>query len=110
MEELKESIFEEILKKTNVKINEDFYVSHLDIKVILDNILVESSQIINEKNLQEDFIEGLQSLLKRELTVKEIESLANSGILNECTDRMFDTESEIIQEYHEKHFENVEDE
>lgn len=104
MKQLKEKILEEILNKSDVRIKEDFYISYKDMKQILNDNLVESSQIINEKNLQEDFIEGLESLLEIELEVEEIENLAHSGILEECTDRMFETESEVIGEYYRTNF------
>ena len=104
MKQLKENILEAILNKSDVRVKEDFYISYKDIKQILNDNLVETSQIINEKNLQEDFIEGLENLLKRELEAKEIEELENSGILDECLDEMFEKESEIIGDYYRANF------
>ena len=104
MQQLKEKILEEILNKSDVRIKENFYISYIDIKQILNDNLVETSQIIIEKNLQDDFIDGVENLLDRELEVEEIEKLANSGILDECLDQMLEKESEIIGEYYRANF------
>ena len=104
MKRLKENILEAILNKSDVRVKEDFYISYSNVKQILNEYFEDFKKIIIENNLQEDFIEGLESLLERELEVKEIENLANSGILEECTDRMLETESEIIGEYYRENF------
>ena len=39
-------------------------------------------------------------------SVKEIEKLANSGILEVCLDQMFEKESEIIIDYYGANFTN----
>lgn len=106
MEELKEKLLEEILNKSDVRVKEDFYISYKNIKQILNDNLVESSQIINEKNLQEDFIEGLENLLNRKLTVKEIEQLTCSSFIESCIDDMFQTESDSISSYYQQYFVN----
>ena len=54
-----------------------------------------TSQIINESNLREDFIEGLSNYIDRELTPEEIKLFIDDEIDN-LIDKMFETESEII--------------
>lgn len=106
MEKLKETLLEEILNKSDVRVKEDFYISYSNIKQILNANLAESSQIINEKNLQDDFIEGVETLLKRELTVKEIENFANSHTIKYCTNEMLQLENNLIVDYYKLNFEN----
>lgn len=107
MKQLKEKILEEILNKSDVCIKEDFYISYKDMKQILNDNLVESSQIINEKNLQEDFIEGLESLLNREMTSEEIEQLEASDFIdNVCLNDMLQSESDSISNYYKRYFVN----
>ena len=106
MQQLKENILEAILNKSDVKIKEDFYISYQDVKQIIEKYFEGFRKIIVEKNLQEDFIEGLVNLLNREMTSEEIEKLANSGILDECLDQMFEKESEIIIDYCGANFTN----
>ena len=109
MEELKESILAQVLNSANVQIDNKFYISYDNIKQILNVNLVETSQIINEKNLQEDFIEGLENLLNRELTVEEIEQLACSDFIdNVCINDMFQAESDSISSYYQQYFVNKE--
>ena len=106
MKRLKENILEAILNKSDVRVKEDFYISYSNVKQILNEYFEGFRKIIIEKNLQEDFIDGLANLLNRELEVKEIEKLANSGILDECLDQMFEKESEIIIDYYGANFTN----
>ena len=107
MKQLKEKILEEILNKSDVRIKEDFYISYKDMKQILNDNLVESSQIINEKNLQEDFIEGLESLLNREMTSEEIEQLEASDFIdNVCLNDMLQSKSDSISNYYKRYFVN----
>ena len=107
MQQLKENILEAILNKTDARIKEDFYISYQDMKQILNDNLVESSQIINEKNLQEDFIEGLESLLNREMTSEEIEQLEASDFIdNVCLNDMFQAKSNSISSYYQQYFVN----
>ena len=56
-----------------------------------------SSQIIDEINLREDFIEGLSNYLDRELTKEEITEFIDNELEN-MVDKMFETESEIIHQ------------
>lgn len=111
MEELKESILTQVLNNANVQIDKEFYISYDNIRIILNDNLVESSQIINEKNLIEDFIEGLENLLNRELTSEEIEQLeALDFIDNVCINDMFQAESDSISSYYQQYFVNKKDE
>ena len=104
MQQLKKNILEEIINISTTEIDLKLYASYDNVEKIIEKYFEGFTKIIIENNLQEDFIEGLESLLKRELEVKEIEKLANSGILDECTDRMLETESEIIGEYYRANF------
>ena len=106
MEKLKEILLEEILNKSDVRVKEDFYISYSNIKQILNDNLVEYLQIINEKNLQDDFIEGVETLLKRELTVEEIENFDNSHTIEYCTNEMLQLENNLIVDYYKINFEN----
>lgn len=107
MQQLKEKILEEILNKSDVRIKENFYISYVDIKQILNDNLVETSQIIIEKNLQEDFIEGLENLLNRYMTSEEIEQLEASDFIdNVCLNDMFQAESDSISNYYQQYFVN----
>ena len=64
-------------------------------------------KIIVEKNLQEDFIEGLENLLNRELTSEEIEELEDSDFIdNVCLNDMFQAESDSISSYYQQYFVN----
>lgn len=109
MEKLKESILTQVLNNANVQIDKEFYISYSNIQTILNANLVESSQIINEKNLQEDFIEGLEHLLNRELTSEEIEQLDASDFIDEvCINDMFQAESDSISSYYQQYFVNKE--
>lgn len=111
MEELKKKLLEEILNKSDVSVKEDFYISYSNIKQILNANLIESSQIINEKNLKDDFIEGLENLLEREITSEEIEQLEASDFIDEvCINDMFQAESDSISSYYQKNFVKTEDE
>ena len=107
MRNLKESILSQVLNNANVKIDKQFYISYSNIQKILDANLVEPSQIINEKNLQEDFIEGLEHLLNRELTAEEIEQLEASDFIDKvCMNDMFQAESDSISSYYQQYFVN----
>ena len=104
MEGLKENILEAILNKSDVRVKEDFYISYDNVERIINEYFEDFPKIIIEKNLQEDFIEGLENLLNRELEVKEIENLANSGAIDECIDDMFQAESDSISRYYKQYF------
>ena len=107
MKQLKKSILTQVLNNANVQIDKEFYISYSNIQTILNANLVEHSQIINEKNLQEDFIEGLEHLLNRELTTKEIEQLEASDFIDEvCMNDMFQAESDSISSYYQQYFVN----
>ena len=106
MENLKESILTQVLNNANVQINREFYISYDNVRTILNANLVEPSQIINEKNLQEDFMEGLEHLLNRKLTVDQIERLDASDFIDVCIDDMFQAESNSISSYYQQYFVN----
>ena len=105
MKRLKENILEAILNKSDVRVKEDFYISYKDIKQILNEYFEDFPKIIIESNLQEDFIEGLEHLLNRELTSEEIEQLEASDFIdNVCLNDMFQAESKAIGEYYRANF------
>lgn len=106
MQQLKKNILQEILNESDVRIKEDFYISYQDVEQIINEYFEDFPKIIIENNLQEDFIDGLVNLLNREMTQEEIKKLANSGILDECLDQMFEKESEIIIDYYGANFTN----
>ena len=105
MKRLKENILEAILNKTDVRIKEDFYISYQDVEIIINEYFEDFPKIIVEKNLQEDFIEGLENLLNRELTSEEIEELEASDFIdNVCITGMFQAESDSISSYYQQYF------
>lgn len=111
MERLKKNILEEILNKSDVRIKEDFYISYSNVKQILNEYFQDFPKIIIEKNLQEDFIEGLENLLNREMTSEEIEELEASDFIDEvCLNDMFQAESDSISSYYQQYFVNKKDE
>lgn len=106
MEQLKENILQEILNVSTAEIDLKLYVAYDNVEQIINKYFQGFTKIIIEKNLQDDFIEGLEALLERELTPEEVENLAHSGIPEECIDRMLEEESAVIQEYYRKNFKN----
>ena len=107
MNKLKENILEAILNKSDVRVKGDFYISYQDVKQIMNEYFEDFPKIIVEKNLQEDFIEGLENLLNRELTSEEIEELEDSNFIdNVCLNNMFQAESDSISSYYQKYFVN----
>ena len=106
MQQLKENILEEIINISTTQIDLKLYVSYDNVEKIIEKYFEGFRKIIIENNLQEDFIDGLVNLLNREMTSEEIEKLANSGILDECLDQMFEKESEIIIDYYGANFTN----
>ena len=107
MKRLKENILEAILNKSDVRVKGDFYISYQDVKQIMNEYFEDFPKIIVEKNLQEDFIEGLENLLNRELTSEEIEELEASDFIdNVCLNDMFQAESDSISSYYQQYFVN----
>lgn len=107
MKRLKENILEAILNKSDVRVKEDFYISYKDIKQILNEYFEDFPKIIIESNLQEDFMDGLEHLLNRELTSEEIEELEASDFIdNVCLNDMFQAESDSISSYYQQYFVN----
>ena len=111
MKRLKENILEAILNKSDVRVKEDFYISYKDIKQILNEYFEDFPKIIIESNLQEDFMDGLEHLLNRELTSEEIEELEASDFIdNVCINDMFQAESDSISSYYQQYFANKKNE
>ena len=107
MKRLKENILEAILNKSDVRVKEDFYISYVNVKQILNEYFEDFPKIIIEKNLQEDFIEGLVNLLNREMTSEEVEQLEASDFIdNACLSDMFQAESDSISSYYQQYFVN----
>ena len=104
MQQLKKNILQEILNISTTEIDLKLYASCDSVEKIIEKYFEGFEKIIIEKNLQDDFIDGVENLLDRELEVKEIEKLANSGILDECLDQMLEKESEIIGDYYRANF------
>ena len=46
--------------------------------------------IINESNLSNDFIEAIESILKRSLTEDELEKISDDGCIEEIIENMLD--------------------
>ena len=107
MKRLKENILEAILNKSDVRVKEDFYISYVNVKQILNEYFEDFQKIIIEKNLQEDFIEGLKHLLNREMTSEEVEQLEASDFIDDvCLNDMFQAESDSISSYYQQYFVN----
>ena len=46
--------------------------------------------IINESNLSNNFIEAVETILKRSLTEDELEKISDDGCIDQILDNMFD--------------------
>ena len=46
--------------------------------------------IISESNLSNDFIEAVETILKRSLTEDELEKISDDGCIDQILDNMFD--------------------
>ena len=46
--------------------------------------------IINESNLSNDFVEAVETILKRSLTEDELEKISDYGCIEEILENMFD--------------------
>ena len=62
--------------------------------VIIDNEIIDFIKnypvIINESNLNNDFIEAIETILKRSLTEDELEKISDYGCIEEILENMFD--------------------
>ena len=62
--------------------------------VIVDNEIINFIKnypvIINESNLSNDFIEAIETILKRSLTEDELEKISDDGCVEEIIENMLD--------------------
>ena len=62
--------------------------------VIIDNEIINLIKnypmIINKSNLSNDFIEAVETILKRSLTEDELEKISNDGCIKEIVENMLD--------------------
>ena len=62
--------------------------------VIIDNEIINFIKnypvIINESNLNNDFIEAIETILKRSLTEDELEKISDDGCVEEIIENMLD--------------------
>ena len=62
--------------------------------VIIDNEIINFIKnypvIINESNLSNDFIEAIETILKRSLTEDELEKISEDGCVEEIVENMLD--------------------
>ena len=62
--------------------------------VIIDNEIINFIKnypvIINESNLSNDFIEAIETILKRSLTEDELEKISHYGCIEEILENMLD--------------------
>ena len=62
--------------------------------VIIDNEIINFIKnypvIINESNLNNDFIEAIETILKRSLTEDELEKISDDGCIEEIIENMLD--------------------
>ena len=105
MQQLKENILQEILNISTTEIDLNLYASYNNVEKIIEKYFEGFTKIIIEKNLQQDFIEGLENLLNRELTSEEIEELEASDFIdNVCLNDMFQAKSDSISSYYQQYF------
>lgn len=70
-----------------------------DIKNKILKFIEEFPQIIDEKNVEDDFIEGLENHIGRKLTYDEIEDLRSSGEIDDTIEAMCDEINNRILDY-----------
>ena len=62
--------------------------------VIIDNEIINFIKnypvIISESNLSNDFVEAVETILKRSLTEDELEKISDYGCIEEILENMFD--------------------
>ena len=54
------------------------------------NFIKNYPAIINESNLSNDFIEAIETILKRSLTEDELEKISDNGCIEEILENMLD--------------------
>ena len=55
--------------------------------------------IISESNLRNDFIEAVETILKRSLTEDELEKISDYGCIEEIIENMFDEIESYVHHY-----------
>ena len=55
--------------------------------------------IISESNLSNDFIEAVETILKRSLTEDELEKISDYGCIEEIIENMFDEIESYVHHY-----------
>ena len=55
--------------------------------------------IISESNLRNDFIEAVETVLKRSLTEDELEKISDYGCIEEIIENMFDEIGSYVHHY-----------
>ena len=73
-----------------------------DLKNKILKFIEEFPQIIDEKNVENDFIEGLENHIGRNLTDDELEDLYSSGEINDTVESMCDEINNRILDYASK--------
>ena len=71
--------------------------------VIIDNEIIDFIKnypvIINESNLSNDFIEAIETILKRSLTEDELEKISDDGCVEEIVENMLDEVGSYAHHY-----------
>ena len=93
------------MKHLTEQINNIFEENNFNDKDLKNKILKfieEFPQIIDEKNAEDDFIEGLENHIGRKLTDNELEDLYSSGEINDTIEAMCDEINNRILYYASK--------
>ena len=93
------------MKHLTEQINNIFEENNFNDENIKNKILKfieEFPQIIDEKNAEDDFIEGLENHIGRKLTDNELEDLYSSGEINDTIEAMCDEINNRILYYASK--------
>lgn len=93
------------MKHLTEQINNIFEENNFNDKDLKNKILKfieEFPQIIDEKNAEDDFIEGLENHIGRKLTDDELEDLYSSGEINDTIEAMCDEINNRILDYASK--------
>ena len=93
------------MKHLTEQINNIFEENNFNDKDLKNKILKfieEFPQIIDEKNAEDDFIEGLENHIGRKLTDDELENLYSSGEINDTIEAMCDEINNRILDYASK--------
>ena len=93
------------MKHLTEQINNIFEENNFNDKDLKNKILKfieEFPKIIDEKNAEDDFIEGLENHIGRKLTDDELEDLYSSGEINDTIEAMCDEINNRILDYASK--------